>query len=648
MNTPLCRTIGLPRVIGLAVSLVVILLGTGTALATIFDDDWKPPVARDRPRSSVPPAQEDTSGSATRPTSMPAPSPGPTQLTPPAASTSKAIPPEADRARSRKVLKEVFADKLKDSAPAARRALATALLNQVAPSESSAADQYVLVTAAVDAAEQGRSLDLAFRAIDLLASRFDVDALAAKDAASVKVMSAPDAWVDDGSNAQDAMEVEAQLVQEGDFVDARRVLGAVQHYAARSDDRDLTTRAQAATTAIDAAQRSWQSLQAGLVRLKASPLDPEANFAVGAYACFVQGQWDRGLPYLARGSNKAAKSAAVAERSLAPDAAAPAVASVANAWWDVAPQQPTSYRPCVLRHASDLYQRAVPNLSGLELGFAKKRIELAEREAVHAPAVKQWYWVASSESWTATDLSVTASTCYQIVANGIWRGSKGPESGPEGVCPRNCFAVLGPQPALSDEQKEAYYLGQHPRGALIARIGDERWTFLVGAVCRFVAPVGGKLSFKINDTDQPANERSGRVQVAVAQARPRWVNPDGTVEILGRLDAADTFHITPQGVFWVYGGSDARVGLHDGYFPTVINGTYWWPNWPNKDRTDTLAITDLWPRNPLQFRLVKVEAKRGHVKVMDQSRAEIVIQFADDGLGSSQVGCIIAVGKPQS
>ena len=644
MKTPQCRTMGMPRGIGIAVSLMVVLLSTAKAPATIFDDDWKPPVARERP-AALPPT-EDAPGPTTRPASVA--SPGAAHLTTAPASTSSPIPSEADRARSRKALKGAFADQMMDPAPAARRELATALLNQAGASESSAADEYVLLTAAIDAAEQGRSLDLAFRAIDSLASRFDVDALAAKNATSIKIMSATDPWVDDGSNARDAMEVEAQLVREGDFAGARRVLGAVQHYAVRSDDRDVTTRIQAASPLIDAAQKSWQSFQAGLARVKASPLDPEANFAVGAYACFVQNQWDRGLPYLARGSNQAAKSAAVAERSLASEAAGPAVLGVANAWWDDALQQPANDRPCVLRHAAALYKRAMPTLSGLEREFAKHRIELATGEAAHRPEVKQWYSVASSESWTATDLSVTAGVCYEIVASGTWRGSLGPESGPEGVCPKNCLAVLGPQPALSKEQKEAYYLGQHPRGALIARIGEAKWTFLVGAGCRFIAPVDGKLSFRINDTEEPASNRTGRVQLSMTQAHPRWVNPDGTVEILARLDAADTFHITPEGVFWEYGGSFARVGLHDGYFPTVINGTYWWPNWPGKARTDTLAITDLWPRSPQQFRLVKVEARRGHVKLMDQSQSEIVIQFADDGLGSSQVGCIIAVGKPPS
>lgn len=647
----------------------LLVLSVAARAGSIFDDDWKPPVQRERPHQELPPAAQDSPADApaapiapaTRPAPerpapdapnppahQPAPTPPPPAAVPEPAPALKTIPSAADRARSRKLLKEAFAEKLKDTSPRARRELAATLLEQVGPSSGNPADQYVLATAAIDAAEQGQSLDLAFRAIDLLDSLFGVDGLAAKSGAVTAVMTSAEPWSDDGANAHMAAEVEDQFAQENDFVDARHVLTAILRHAARSNDRALSARTQAAIRELDGAQIAWEALQSRIDRLKSAPQDPSANFAVGAYLCFVRGQWERGLPYLARGESAALQAVAVAERTLPADASAEAVAKVADTWWDLAGQQAAAHRPRVFQHAAALYQRAEPDLTGLELTLAKKRIASIGEDALAQPAARgKSFYLPSKEVWTTASFNVEAGKCYQITAHGAWRASTGPNCGPEGICPEASFAILGPQPALKRKQRETFYLGQHPRGALIARIGQEKWTFFVGPMCRFVAPVAGQLSFRINDTDEPSGAREGSMQIAVAQTTARWVNPNGMVEILARLDAADTFHITPQGVFWVYSGKWGRVGEHDGYYPTVINGIYWWPKWPRRLQSDLFPITELWPKNPSQFELAKVEAKRGDVKLLDHSDQEIIIEFQDKGGGSSQVGCVISIGKSQ-
>lgn len=618
--------------------LAALLIWAGVARAgNILDEDWKPPVRRQPSQLPVAPGPDAAHGPATQ--------------TAPHKSDARAglpalVPRSADRARSRALLKEAFADRLKDRSPRARRELAKALLDQVASAAGNRSDQYVLLTAAIEAGEQGQSLELAFGAVDRLDSLFDVDGLAIKADAVATVLSAPETGEAADSDAQLAEDVVEQLIRENDFADARRALAAISRHAARTNDSGTLAHCQATMKALESIEPSWQALQGSITRLKASPKDPEANFAVGAYCCFVQGQWDQGLPYLMHGSNDAVKEAAAAQQSLDADADPGTLAEIAGKWWDVAAALPPAYRPAILQHASSLYERAEPHLTGLDLEAAKKRIALARREAPPAPVANKSYSVPNSNSWTAIDFSVTAGQCYEISARGQWRGSTGPECGPEGICPLPLLALLGPQPALKKDQHEMYYLGQHPRSALIGKIADENWTFFVGPSCRFVAPVSGKLSFKINDTDASDAQREGRMRLTITPTTARWIAPDGTAEILARIDDADTFHITPQGVFWVYGGSWGKVGLHDGYYPTVINGIYWWPQWPTKDHTETLPITALWPRNPSQLRLLKVEAKRGEVTVVDQSNSEIVLRFKDNGLGSSQVGCVIAVGNP--
>lgn len=600
--------------------LAALLMWTVAArAANPFEEDWKPPVRRQPQQLISPPAPK---------------------------AASNAIPSPTDRAHSRATLEPIFADKLQGRSPEARKELATALLEQVGSAAGNRADQYVLITAAIEAAEQGQSLELAFRAIDRLESLFDIDGLATKAEAVESVMGASDGNAEAESDTPIAQDVAQQLIQENDFADARRVLAAISRHAARTDDSAGAAHCQSMMKALESVELSWQKLQPSIARLRAAPLDPEANFAVGAYCCSVQGQWEQGLPYLMRSSNAAVKDAAAAQQGLEGDTDPTMLAEIADKWWDVAPALPPAYRSSILQHASFLYERAEPNLTGLEQEAAKKRMESIHHETGPAPAATKSYSVPSSESWTEIDFSVTAGQCYEITARGQWRGSSGPECGPEGICPLPLLAVLGPQPALKKNQKELYYCGQHPRSALIGKIGDEKWTFFVGPSCRFLAPISGRLSFKVNDDDSPDAHREGRLRLSITPTRPRWAAPDGTTEILARIDAADTFHITPQGVFWVYGGSWGKVGLHDGYYPTVINGTYWWPQWPTKDQSDTLPVTALWPRDPSQFRLVKIEAKRGDIKLVGQSDSEIVIRFIDNGNGSSQVGCVIEAGRP--
>ncbi len=422
---------------------------TGARAGSIFDDDWKPPVHRVEPRQELPPEKEPTPPPATqsvgRPTPPPknvtVPKPPASQPGTPGSPVYASLPPEVDRARSRKLLKEAFAKRLKDTSPAARREIAGVLMEQARTSTGNAADQYVLATAAIDAAEQGVSLPIAFKAVDLLTSLFDVDALAAKNVAIQAVMAAPQPWSDDGSNVRLAMEVEEEFVRTNNFVDARHVLAAILRHASSNEDRALSARAQLAMRELDASQAAWDALRPMLDRLKTAPADPKANFAVGAYLCFIQEQWDRGLPYLIRGDDAAARAAAVAEKGLTAGGDAMAIAAAADAWWDFGSAQPPARRQHICRHAATLYARAEPNLTGLRLSVAKTRLGLVE--AMVRPAVASGaFAVPSNESWTPVDFTVEAGKCYEIRATGTWRGSIGPTCGPEGLCPPPSFEIL--------------------------------------------------------------------------------------------------------------------------------------------------------------------------------------------------------------
>lgn len=251
--------------------------------------------------------------------------------------------------------------------------------------------------------------------------------------------------------------------------------------------------------------------------------------------------------------------------------------------------------------------------------------------------------IDASEGWVSTQHKVESGRCYRITATGRWTDSQGHDCGPEGGCSETCRALLGPPTELTKPQRDEFYCGQHPRGALICRIGDASWDFYVGTDRRFVAPASGRLSFRMNDDDGKTSAKSGACFVSIAEIEPQWIRSDGDIEIIARIDSKDRLHLTPQGPYWEWRGHLGKVGLQDGYYPTVINGIFWWPSWNSDKTTEKLPVTVLWPAQPERVRIIQVDARRGDVGIVRDEPTEVVLQFdKQNSPGSSQIGCVIS------
>lgn len=165
----------------------------------------------------------------------------------------------------------------------------------------------------------------------------------------------------------------------------------------------------------------------------------------------------------------------------------------------------------------------------------------------------------------------------------------------------------------------------------------------IGAEATVLVKASGKLAFRMNDVDADSASRGGKVEVAVAEVEPRWVGPTGSVAVYARIDAMDMLHVTTEGLHWEYGGEWGKVGEHDGHYPTMINGIQWWPKWTEKIRSETLNVTDLRLNGHIQ--LVRVDAKRGNVKLEQAGPNDVILRFTDNGPGSSQVGCVVRFSR---
>jgi hypothetical protein len=122
---------------------------------------------------------------------------------------------------------------------------------------------------------------------------------------------------------------------------------------------------------LEAQAAEFTKVQLMLEKLKTSPEDAEANTMVGKYRVFVRGDFETGLPMLAKGSDPALKAIAIAEQKN--PTTAEAQKALADQWWDLAGKVPVAADVCKAR-AANWYGKAEPNLTGLAKGFVKQRM----------------------------------------------------------------------------------------------------------------------------------------------------------------------------------------------------------------------------------------------------------------------------------
>lgn len=353
---------------------------TGTRPRNIFDDDWEPPK---RPAAVRP--EEPRKVTPKPPDTTPATTVTPTVTTPevvPTRSTRRPIPKPDDQAAVRKVMRELYADQLKDTTPAGRQKLTRALLQQADKLASEApTDQFVLLTAAVDASVAASNLSSAFSAADRLARTFEIDGLDVKADAITRFKSTVPG--DAAQNVIAALALSSELEAADDPTTALRVCTAVQPVAAANPDlrNQVVARMRELNVAKDLAERIARDRE----KLKESPDDPAANLAVGRYECFTRGQWRSGLPHLARGSDPALKQAAQAELDAAESTQPATLVRVADLWWDLANKQPEARsRTAVISHALGFYQKSLNGVTGLQKTLVEKRIAQAKSALIAA------------------------------------------------------------------------------------------------------------------------------------------------------------------------------------------------------------------------------------------------------------------------
>ena len=169
--------------------------------------------------------------------------------------------------------------------------------------------------------------------------------------------------------------------------------------ARRSKDAALARRASDGEGILAAKKLEFDTLRAAAETLKEKPDDPTANLTIGTHLCFTSGDWEHGLPMLAKGNDEVLKDLAV--RSLANPAETSAQIELADAWWKASEAAEGKAKTELRAGACYWYDLALP----LAKGLARAKIEQRLSQAGPQPTAKTGRGAAASD---ASDSNKTA------------------------------------------------------------------------------------------------------------------------------------------------------------------------------------------------------------------------------------------------
>lgn len=278
-----------------------------------------------------------------------------------------AIPAADARAAALKVLREHYAAEYSATSADAKAEFAATLLDLAKALEDSSADRYVLVDQARSLAVQAAHVQRALEAVDLLATWFVVDARAERFDTVVQLLSKPDA--DPTALAHAAFESADECLKNGDESGANKLTRALTERLKDSTDESLQARLRElrATVNLRLKVNAWRT------QLASRPDDPTSNFELGAYECFVLGDFRHGLPRLAKGSDP--KLAELARIEIDDPKSPDAQFDLAEKWFKYAETAREDLRAPILQLAATRFRAAQPRLTGLKQQLAADRLK---------------------------------------------------------------------------------------------------------------------------------------------------------------------------------------------------------------------------------------------------------------------------------
>jgi WD40 repeat protein len=331
----------------------------------------------------------DLDGNSSLAAKTPPANPSPAPKAPPAAEKAPpkraAVPSKDEQADAEKLIKKRYEAEYKK--PAERGDLARKLLDKAKATNDDPTGRFVLLREARDLAAQAADPVTALQAADQLVQLYEVDApLDMKQTALAAAAKAATTAAASKAVAESALALLDDVLADDDYKAAGE-LTRLADAAARKAQGGVLARVTARTKEVRDAEKDYEGYKAARAKLKDEPDDKDANLTAGKYLCLRKGDWDRGLPFLAKGSDQALAEPAKAD--LARPAAAEEQVKVGDGWWKLADgTKPELGKAQVQRRAGYWYQQAVTGVSGLTQDRIEERIRQVQEQGAELKAAE--------------------------------------------------------------------------------------------------------------------------------------------------------------------------------------------------------------------------------------------------------------------
>ncbi len=323
----------------------------------------------------------------------------------------KPIPDAGSLQQVLTLVEEVYGGEFKQAKDVAQRtALAEKLLQKAKESAADPTGQYALLKVAKDIAALAGDADLALRAVDDMATTFQIETFPAKVETLLKTAQSASQTKQHAIIITHAAALIELAVKQDDFDTARTLSQAARATARKNGDSALVKKAVARDKEVEATASAYAGVKDALAKLRTDPVDPEPNLAVGTYRCLVKGEWERGISYLALGSDPRLKELATRELQGVSDANGQV--ALGDGWWDLASASEESAQRQLQARAAYWYRKALPGLTGLVKDKVSKRLEVSalDRETSATPASSEAGKKQASESIRKTQDSTKTYT----------------------------------------------------------------------------------------------------------------------------------------------------------------------------------------------------------------------------------------------
>ncbi len=287
------------------------------------------------------------------------------------------VPFKSDREATLKTIQELYAEQYQDRTPKGQLQFAKSLL-KVADEDSHPVAKFVLYSEAFRIAEALGDFPTAWQSIGKMSKQYKIDDLKIQ----INLLETIGKKNKDPEQAyRIALIVQPKienLVSGDKFSAAIELTKALETVAKRSRNKTLSRELANSQKELKLLAKRLLGLAPAFTKLNNEPDNLAANSLIGQFYFFEKGDYQKGIPFLAKGKDK--RLAAISGKELKAQSSTGKARTqgelvAADAWWDMADTVDDKQQQSRLReHAVALYSDLVTELTGIDKVRIQKRI----------------------------------------------------------------------------------------------------------------------------------------------------------------------------------------------------------------------------------------------------------------------------------